>query len=45
MDSIYEYSNPKVVYQNAKNYLGKNVIIRNQFSELDRSSALFDQDL
>ena len=28
MDSIYEYSNPKVVYQNAKNYLGNDVIIR-----------------
>ena len=28
MNSIYEYSNPKIVYKNAKKYLGKDVNIQ-----------------
>ena len=28
MDTIYKYSNPKVVYENAKYYLGKDVILK-----------------
>ena len=28
MDSINKYSNPKIVYKNAKNYLGKDVNIK-----------------
>ena len=28
MDTIYKYSNPKVVYENAKYYIGKDVSIK-----------------
>ena len=28
MNSIYDYSNPKVVYENARHYLGNDVIIK-----------------